>query len=433
MKRLMTAALILLTAGAWAQNRITVDADYLSRGEIRRGGLPKTEEGGSNNNRAGFLIERTRLGFDYATKGLEARLTAQHSGTWGSATGGLFNVHEAWVKFTHRGLFAQVGRQNLSYDDQRIFGSDDWSMTGISHDALKIGLEGRGHKLHLFGAYNQNPENITGGSYYTGGLQPYKAMEALWYHWDIPRTNIGLSLLAMDLGMQGGEKGSSGDDYNPEKMFHQQLYGTFIRWKPKKWMAEAAYYKQGGKEENGLPLDAWMASGKLSFSPTKHFTAYGGYDYLSGDKYFAVPPGGMIGMVKHDVVRGFSSVYGSHHDFYGAMEFFYLSTFRSGFTPGLQNAYGGVSWNPGEKASLNLAYHFLAIATDLEDIEKPLGNEFEFSMSYKFRKDASLSMGYTFMNGTESLVKLKRSDEGSKLHWAWIMLTVSPRLFTSKN
>ena len=176
-----------------------------------------------------------------------------------------------------------------------------------------------------------------------------------------------------------------------------------------------------------------MASGKLSFSPTKHFTAYGGYDYLSGDKYFAVPPGGMIGVVKHDVVRGFSSVYGSHHEFYGAMEFFYLSTFQSGFTPGLQNAYGGASWTPGEKASLNLAYHFLAIATNLEDIEKPLGGEFEFSMSYKFRKDAALSMGYTFMNGTESLVKLKRSDDASKLHWAWIMLTVSPRLFSSKD
>ena len=37
----------------------------------------------------------------------------------------------------------------------------------------------------------------------------------------------------------------------------------------------------------------------------------------------------------------FYSLYGSHHKFYGAMDFFYVRTFVNGFSPGLQNLYCG--------------------------------------------------------------------------------------------
>ena len=428
-KRGAPLALVLLflcSAGATAQNRITVDVNYFTRGEIRRGGLPLDEDhGGSGNDHANFLIERTMLGFDYTGDAYETRLTAQHSGTWGSQEGGTFNVYEAWFKLkSPKGFFAQIGRQNLSYDDQRIFGSDDWSMTGMSHDALMVGFEGHGHKLHLFGAYNQNSENMTGGTFFTGGLQPYKAMEALWYHWDIADTGLGASILLLDIGMQGGEKWIS------EKMYRQQLYGTFLSYKRPRLEANAAYYYQGGREENNLPIDAWMAAAKLSFKFSEKFTAYGGYDYLSGDPFFATPPNGQIGMARHEIIKGFSSVYGSHHDFYGAMDFFYMSTYNAGFTPGLQNAYAGFKTSPFKKTDMELSYHFFATATQLENADKPLGHELEFSASYALAKDTKLSIGYTFMQGTDTMVLLKRTDENRHLNWAWIMLTVTPKLLS---
>ena len=59
-----------------------------------------------------------------------------------------------------------------------------------------------------------------------------------------------------------------------------------------------------------------MMSAKLSYMPTPTLNATLGYDYLSGDKYFAVPTGHNIGMVHHDVIKGFSTVYRSHHKFY---------------------------------------------------------------------------------------------------------------------
>jgi hypothetical protein len=173
-----------------------------------------------------------------------------------------------------------------------------------------------------------------------------------------------------------------------------------------------------------------MAAAKLSFKAGGRFTAYGGYDYLSGDPFFATPPEGQVGMIRHEVIRGFSSVYGSHHNFYGAMDFFYVSTYRSGFTPGLQNAFAGVKVSPTDKINIDFAYHFLATATKLENADKPLGHEVEFSASYALAKDAKLSIGYTFMQGTDTMVILKRTDANKHLNWAWIMLTVNPRLLS---
>jgi len=159
---------------------------------------------------------------------------------------------------------------------------------------------------------------------------------------------------------------------------------------------------------------------------------YGGYDYLSGDPRFATPGQGMIGMTRHEVINGFSSVYGSHHRFYGAMDFFYVSTYFSGFTPGLQNAYLGCNWTAADKLNVNAAYHFFATAAKLENADRPLGHELEASLSYSFTKDIRLSAGYSFMHGTKTMEVLKRSTEKNRLHWGWIMLTVSPKVFSSK-
>ena len=208
----LTVLLLLLCAGASAQNKFDIGANFMTRGELRNGGFAFVDEELEipDDNFAGFILERTRLTLDYAGENLTANITGQHCGTWGSREGGNFMIYEAWVKFDSKnGFFTKIGRQNLSYDDQRIFGADDWSMTGMTHDVLKAGYEGHGHKVHVFGAYNQNLENIDGGTFFSGGLQPYNAMEALWYHFDFPSFPLGASLLLMPAGR--GQTGRRND------------------------------------------------------------------------------------------------------------------------------------------------------------------------------------------------------------------------------
>ena len=139
-----------------------------------------------------------------------------------------------------------------------------------------------------------------------------------------------------------------------------------------------------------------------------------------------------IGMPRHDVNKGFNPVYGSHHKFYGAMDFFYLSTYVNGFTPGLQNAFIGGSWRPLKGLSLKAAYHYLVTGTKLEDLDRTLWHEIELEAAYQVAKDISLSAGYSFMTGTETMERLKRASGDGRLRWAWLSLNVNPCLFTAK-
>lgn len=429
---------VCLPLGASAQTHLfNLDSDFIARGEVRKGGTAEERTDTPDGSFAAFLLGRTRVtaGYQLFTEKqkemplLEASVSGQFCGTWGMGAPLTLDAYEAWVAVNFGpGFFAKMGRQALSYDDQRVFGSDDWSMTGLSHDALKIGYEGHGHKVHLFGAFNQNPVNMDGGTYYAGGLQPYKGMATLWYHWDLPWIPLGVSLLGMNLTTQAVSDAVD----QPNWVYNQQMLGGYLLFHPKQWEVEAAGYYQMGKEEHGIPIQAWMASVKGAFTASKQWRILAGYDYLSGDEDFAVPPGGNFGMQQHEVIRGFSLLYGSHHKFYGAMDFFYLSNYYGGFTPGLQNAYAHVQWTPVPQLTLDLGYHFLATAAKLRNAEKPLGHEVEFCASYDLGHTMSLSLGYSFMRGTETMEVLKRTSGKRELHWAWLMFRAAPRFLQAK-
>lgn len=425
---------ILLVTSVHAQeadNEFTIDAKLNTRGEIRVGGFNPDQgaaDDSGNELMAHFIMGQYRINLGYKRSDwFEVKLSPQFSGVWGQS-GGTLGLAEGWLSMKHNktGLFAKIGRQVLEYDDERILGYDDWTMTAPTHDVLKFGFEGYGHKVHALLAYNQNSDNIdAGNSYYPGGIQPYKTMQALWYHYTTPKSIFELSLIGMNIGMQSQKTDE------PNKTIYQQLVGTYMILKPSILRMEGAFYYQMGKEEHDIPLDAFMGSVKARVSPSDIYNIYVGYDYLSGDKYFAVPPEGYLGMVFHDKIRGFCPLFGSHHEFYGAMDFFYVDSYVGGFTPGLQNAYVGGTVTPVKGLNINPAYHFFAIATDLDGLKKPLGHQVELSIDYTFAKFVRVGIGYSYMRGTETMEILQRVSENRQLHWGWVMLSVTPTLFTT--
>jgi len=425
---LLVLAMLLAPVSLFAQE-LTADLQLLNQGEIRVGAVldDNQDPDAEVQDRANFLVSRARLNLAFQKGGLQMKVSPQYSNIWGQQGYGSFHMFEAWAKYTLPfGLFAQVGRQALSYDDERIIGPNDWAMAAVSHDVLKLGYEGHGHKAHVLLAYNQNPENIDGGTSYVDGAQPYKTMQTLWYHYDVPNIGLGASLLVMNLGVQGDE--ASGH----EGVFYQQMIGTHLEYKPSWGDFTACYYHQSGKDYHEIPIDAWMAAAKAVVKPSKIFSFTVGYDHLSGDPYFVVPEKGHIGMVYRDKIRGFTSLYGSHHKFYGMMEFFYVSTYYRGFSPGLQNAYAGLTATFAEKVSLSATYHYMATATRLEGLKMALGHCVELSASYDITKEISLSAGFSYMKGTETMDRLKRKSNKGDLRWAWINLTFTPRILNLK-
>ena len=141
-----------------------------------------------------FVMARTRLAINYKRDWLEARFTPQHSRSMGTIETGVLNLYETWVKLNARNeiSFVQVGRVGLSYDDERIIGSDDWAMASQSHDVLRLGYEGHGHKIHvILATYNQNADVVSGWRQCPRRRRTTLQNDArhIWYHYDFPRLH----------------------------------------------------------------------------------------------------------------------------------------------------------------------------------------------------------------------------------------------------
>ena len=116
---LLTALLLMAFSMMWAQeekddeksNQLTIDAQLMTRGEIRVGGMPTSAEE-KDDNKANFIFNRTRLSVGYERDNLSLKVTTRHQGVWGAEGGGSISVSEAWAQLkANNGLFARLGRQ----------------------------------------------------------------------------------------------------------------------------------------------------------------------------------------------------------------------------------------------------------------------------------------------------------------------------------
>ena len=438
--------LMLASTTSWAQtdsskvNQLSVGLDFMTHGEVCGGGMPRTDKGNLEvEDKSRFILGRTRINADYQRRGLQVHAVIQNKAIWGASGNQTLNLYEGWAKIAAKnGLFAQLGRVALSYDDERIIGPNDFAVASKTHDVARLGYEGNGHKAHVILAYNQNSSNVYNGTYYVGGAQPYKTMQTAWYHYDVPKFPLGASLLFMNMGLQAGTNNTKDWNYktNGARTVYQQMYGAYVNYHPRGLTIEGSYYRQGGRIVNtdmtAPEIDAWMTSAKVTVAPTDKYGVTVGYDYLSGDDYVPVLYGGKFGMVRHDVIRGFCPLYGSNKKFYGIMDYFYESAYAHGFTPGLQNVFIGPYYKPNGKFACRATYHFMAVATKVSTLDRTLGHCIDLQASYQFTKDIALSAGYTQMMGTETMERLKQDDSSQQARWGWFSLVISPSLFTTK-
>lgn len=143
----LALGLWLLPGMLWAQsaekeNEFTMSMQIRPRAEYRNGAQFPRFEG---DKAAAFINNRARLSMEYKRSDLSMKISAQHVGVWGQDpqidTNGRFIMNEAWAKLDFgAGFFAQLGRQTLSYDDERILGGLDWNVAGRYHDALKLAM-----------------------------------------------------------------------------------------------------------------------------------------------------------------------------------------------------------------------------------------------------------------------------------------------------
>ncbi len=399
------------------ENTFSMSAQIRARGEYRNGALFPFDSG---EKPAGFINNRARLSMEYKRSNLQLKFSAQHAGVWGQDPqidkNGRFILNEAWAKmnFGNNKFFAQLGRFALVYDDERILGGLDWNVAGRFHDALRLGYEEDRHKIHMIAAMNQNDEKISGGSFYMPGGQPYKSMQTLWYQY-AAATPFKVSFLAMNLGFESGDTETmKGDSY------YMQTFGTNLGYSYGSWKINASGYYQSGKTRTGHNISAFLANMELSFKIAGSWDLKAGFDYLSGNKN------------NKGTYTAFNPLYGTHHKFYGAMDYFYASAFKGGYAPGLTDSRIGFVYRTSERVNMSLYYHYFTTAVKLPDLNKGLGSEIDYQINVNIMNNVGLSAGYSFMRGSRTMDAVKGGNHNRWQDWAWVSININPQILKVK-
>ena len=206
-KIILGGAMLLLGTTAFAQ--FTLDGEIRPRFEHRHGFKSVAD---TNQKSADFIDQRTRINFGYKTEGYRFKVVFQDYRVWGSEKqlvtddGDRTTLHEAWAEaFLNDKWTFKFGRQEIIYDDHRIFGSVAWAQQARSHDAGIFKFKSDKFKSDIGFAYNQDAPGLIGTDAFNGG---YKAFQYLWLHYDFSES-FGASVLALNLGKQAEDKSIS--------------------------------------------------------------------------------------------------------------------------------------------------------------------------------------------------------------------------------
>jgi hypothetical protein len=376
--------------------------------------IPEGQEGTSQ------ISQRSRLNFNYKQDQLTVKLTFQNTRTWGdvpttaTADKNGVAVFEAWAQYDLTEKWsARMGRQVLSYDNQRIMGEMDWAQQGQSHDALLVSFHPKNHQLDMGLAYNSTAENTFQTPYTVAN---YKAMQYAWYHTSV--SDLGVSLLLLNTGYEYA---------NPETKLlvdYKQTFGTYLTYKTAKIDSNLSFYGQTGKSTD-RQVSAWNAALNVGYNVTDSFKAGLGYEFLSGKD---TNDGSTV-------IKSFNPIFGTNHGFNGYMDYFYVGNHLN--SVGLQDAFLKLNYNV-KKWQFALIPHVFLSAADVvtplnEKMDSYLGTEVDFTAGFNFKKEITLTGGYSQMFGTKTLEFLKApGDAGHTNNWAWLMISVNPRIFTWK-
>lgn len=409
------------------EERLDFTIQLRPRAEFRNGLFTPILE---SQTAAGFVAQRSRLGLKYS-KGdkVSVGLQLQMVNTWGNepqvqATANSVSLFQAWVQFQlvpHLDL--KLGRQVLSYDDERILGELDWNNAGRKHDAALIRYSKDRFRADVGFAYNQNSERMTDDFFSDSASQPYKSMEFLWLHYQATKA-FSLSALAMNIGKQSRADSA---------MSALQTYGLNANFKEKKFDLNASAYFQSGqtnfKTAAAQQTNAWMASLYGYYYFTKKFSMGLGSDYLSGRDMGSTSADNTV----------FNPLYGTHHKFYGSMDYFYVSSPHKNV--GLWDSYISASFKPTTNFSTSLSFHHFHAANKVLNYSGKvasdlLGNELDFGINYQLKSGIKIMGGYSQMFTLESMKYVKSISPAQNMksiqNWAWLSVNFNPDILLFK-
>ena len=409
---------VLMTSSLFAQE-FRLSAEVRPRYENKHGykTLINPDEDGSN-----FVSQRTRLNFGFKNEKLQLKVVMQNVRVWGDVStlaaqdnvspGVGTNLHEAWARaILSDKISLKLGRQEIIYDDHRIFGSVGWAQQARSHDAFLFKYApDANNKLDIGFALNSDSQAGIDNLY--SNAAGYKAFQYAWYHGNFDK--FGISFLLLNTGIEYLDV--DGD----QTVDYMQTIGPRLTYKSGNLNANAAVYFQTGTSVDN-DVSASYFGGNLGYKLSDNFSAGLGFEILSGKDMNE----------SNTDVKSFAPLFGTNHKFNGWMDYFYVGNHAN--SVGLTDISATLAYKK-DKFSAKIIPHFFSAAADVYDgpnkMDNNLGTEIDFTLGYKIAKDITLNAGYSKMFATDTMEILKGGDRDEDNSWGWIMITFKPNLFS---
>lgn len=441
LKRFYFLWFALITVVVQAQE-LSIDAMIRPRFEYRHGFQDVAPDGAEP---AAFVSQRSALLTKYSDSKITALLDLQDVSIWGDRpqlsgnddAGNQFGFHlnRAWaeVKFGS-GWSTKVGRQFLSYDDQRIFGALGWQQQQRTHDAALLKYTNESTKIDVGFAFNQN-----GRTNFNTRFQPsavgrplfqYKAMQFVHASSKFSESFKGSFLFINNTFQNTPEN----DDPTPGT-YSRQTTGVFGDYNTSRFVLTGSFYYQFGQFTDAVDISAYQGS------------LFGGYKPESGALKLIglgaeILSGNDGGAISEGETNAFFPLFGTNHKFNGFQDFFYVG--RHANDVGLIDLHTKAVLKTGGKSKLIGFLHYFQGAADARsDEDDYLGTAIDLVFSQGITPYADIKIGYSqsFLNDDfanrranfgRDLDTLPAVEADSVQNWGWVMLTIKPNLFKWK-
>ena len=302
------AITMLMALNTYAQ-KFDLSAELRPRYENKHGfgTLLNTDDDGAN-----FVSQRTRLNFGFQNPKMRLKVVFQNIRVWGDVStlasdDNATALHEAWAEaLISDKIILKLGRQEIAYDDHRIFGNVGWAQQARSHDAFMFKYTpNSNHKIDVGIALNADSQSGIDNLY--SNAAGYKTFQYAWYHGDF--NKFGLSFLALNTGIEYLENEGMSDE--SQTIDYMQTVGPRLTYSSEKFNANAATYFQMGKSLD-TDVSASYFSGNIGYNITSNFNIGIGVEYLSGKDMDD----------SNADIKSFSPLFGTNHKFNGWMDYF---------------------------------------------------------------------------------------------------------------
>lgn len=357
-----------------------------------------------------FVSQRSRLGMMYGGEGIAAKLAVQDVRNWGQSpqlvvADGLFSVHEAWASFAvGEEVDVKVGRQEVVFDDARIFGNVDWAQQGRTHDLLRVNYANEISVSLLIGV------NRVGGSPDLNyPVANYRDLQALHVQ-SSQENDLRWSALILNNGTNSYDTDGSVFTSQYSQTIGGNLWNSFGELS-----VHVAGYVQLGTDCCGRDLSAHYlkAAGKLKIDDLS--VELGG-EKISGDD-----------VASADKNNAFTPFYGTNHKFNGHMDYFYVGNHRN--SVGLIDIFlkGSMAYSDG---AVGIDLHYFMTDQDvpfelLVDSGNDLGIEADVYWKHKVQPQATIVAGVSVFSATETMALLRTATD-SMNYWAYVMVNITP-------